>query len=94
MKHALTIAILSSLIVTAPIQAATSVMKFERDNRTETYTVNSETGSLEIEWGGTSNKFPTAVSSSGETYRALVSFNEGPALFYENTASSTSFQVY
>lgn len=94
MKHALTIAIFSSFIATAPVQAATSVMKVERDNRTETYTMNSETGSLEIEWASMSNKFPTVVSSSGETYRALVSFNEGPALFYENAASSTSFQVY
>lgn len=94
MKHSLTTAIFSSLIVTAPIQAATSVIQFERDNRTETYTVNSETGSLEIEREGISNKFSTAVSSRGETYRALVSFNKGPALFYENAASSTSFQVY
>lgn len=94
MMHSLIAAALTSLVLTAPIQAAPNVMKFERKNRTEIYTANNESGLLEIEWGDTSSKLPAAVGSSGEIYRALVNFNEGPALYYENAASSTSFQVY
>lgn len=94
MKYPLITAILSFLLLSEPIQAASSVMKFERGNRTEVYTANNESGLLKIEWEGASNRFPAAVGSSGETYRTLVNFNEGPALYYENAASSTSFQVY
>ena len=53
MKHSLIAAILTSLVLTAPIQAAPNVMKFERENRTEIYTANNESGLLEIEWGFT-----------------------------------------
>ncbi len=94
MKYPLITAILSFLLLSEPIQAASSIMKFERGNRTEIYTANNESGLLEIEWEGASNRFTAAVGSSGETYRTLVKFNEGPALYYENAASSTSFQVY
>jgi len=94
MKYPLITAILSFLLLSKPIQAASSIMKFERGNRTEIYTANNESGLLEIEWEGASNRFTAAVGSSGETYRTLVKFNEGPALYYENAASSTSFQVY
>lgn len=87
-------AVVTFLVLSEPIQAASNVMKFERGGHTEIYTADNESGLLEIDWKGSSNTFLSSVGSSGETYRALVKFNEGPALYYENFASSTSFQVY
>ena len=94
MNYPLIAVIVTFIALSEPIQAASSVMKFERGSHAEIYTADNESGLLEIEWKGSSDKFLGAVGSSGETYRALVNFNEGPALYYENSASSTSFQVY
>lgn len=94
MSYPLIAAIVTFLALSEPIQAASSIMKFERGTHSEIYTADNESGLLEIEWKGSSVTFPAVVGGNGETYRALVNFNAGPALYYENSASSTSFQAY
>lgn len=94
MKYTLPAALLAPFIVISPLHAETNTLKFDRNGRTETYKTDTASGTLEIEWSKTLKVFQDVVGSSGETYRSLVHFNGGPALTYENAASSTSFEIY
>lgn len=86
------IAILTT--TTTITESATTTIKLEKNNQTEEYSETVKGGSLEIKWGANSRTFPAALGRTGETYRALIKFNKWPAIFYENSASSTSFRVY
>lgn len=94
MKHILSATLLLSLALAAAVQAQTNTLTFDRGDVTETYQANADTGELLISWGRETKVFAEIVGYTGQTSRALVSFNGVPALTYENTASSTSFEVF
>ncbi|MDP3847974.1 MAG: hypothetical protein Q8R10_16280 [Pseudomonas sp.] len=94
MKHTLSTTLLLSLALAATVQAQTNTVTANRGGVTETYQANADTGALTIGWGQETKVFADAVGSAGETFKNLVSFNGVPALTYENTASSTSFEVF
>lgn len=94
MKHTLSATLLLSLVLVTSAHAQTETLTFDRGGITETYRANADTGELTIAWGSEIKVFTDTVGSAGETFRTLVSFNGAPALTYENTASSTSFEVF
>jgi hypothetical protein len=93
MKHTLS-ATLLSLALAATAQAQTNTLTFDRGGVTETYQANADTGDLTIRWGQETKVFADIVGTAGQTFKTLVTFNGVPALTYENTASSTSFEVF
>lgn len=94
MKHTLFTTLLLSLALTATVQAQTKTLTFDRGGQTETYQANIDTGELSISWGRETKVFAETVGTAGQTFKTLVTFNGAPALTYENTASSTSFEVF
>lgn len=94
MKHTLSASLLLSLVWVTSAHAQTETLTFGRGGITETYRANADTGELTIGWGQETKVFTDTVGIAGETFRTLVSFNGAPALTYENTASSTSFEVF
>ena len=94
MKHALSATLLLSLALATSTHAQTKTLTFDRSGITETYRANADTGELTIGWGPETKVFTDTVGNAGETFRTLVSFNGAPALAYENTAASTSFEVF
>jgi len=93
MKHKLC-ATLLSLALTTTIHAQTYTAAANRAEITETYRAYMSTGQLTISWRKEAKVFADIVGYSGQSSRTLVSFNGAPALTYENTASSTSFEVF
>lgn len=85
-------AISLSLLSTATAQ--TEAFEFKRSETSEIYLINKKTGALDVTIDGTSKRFDNLLGSDGGTYRGFAPFNGGPALFYENTTSSTSFAIY
>jgi len=94
MKHILSATLLLSLVLVTSAHAQAETLTFDRSGITETYRANADTGELTIGWGQETKVFTDTIGSAGETFRTLVSFNGAPALAYENTASSTSFEVF
>ncbi|MGB4074334.1 hypothetical protein [Pseudomonas sp.] len=94
MKHTLSATLLLSLALVTSAHAQTEPLTFDRNGITETYRTNADTGELTIGWGPETKVFTDTVGNAGETFRTLISFNGAPALTYENTASSTSFEVF
>ena len=58
------------------------------------YSANAEGTSLTVTWSGGSKTIEGVVGSVGETTRALVEFDGGKALRYENLASRSLFETY
>ncbi|MGE1155489.1 MULTISPECIES: hypothetical protein [Pseudomonas] len=58
------------------------------------YSVDDKTNSLNITWPGGSKSVAHIVGTEGENTRALIDFNGGKALFYENLASRSAFRTY
>ena len=94
MTKKLTVTFTFSLFLLSSAYAQTEAFEFKRNGIFETYQANSQAGTLDVKVGGTSKRFDNLLGSDGGIYRGLVRFNGGPALFYETTASSTSFTVY
>lgn len=66
-----------------------------RADSSESYTADIESGILIIERSGeTITTLPNIVGYTGQITRALTSFNNGPALSYENSGSNTYFEVF
>lgn len=59
-----------------------------------TYTADTASGVLTIQWTGGQRKLNGIIGAYGQTYTTLINFNNTPALYYSNTASSTSFDIY
>lgn len=59
-----------------------------------TYTADTASGALTIQWTGGQIKLNDIIGTYGQTYTTLINFNNKPALYYSNTASSTSFDIY
>lgn len=74
--------------------ASTEELRFENKGKLEIYSVDDDKRTLSIKTSNTENKFENILGVDGESFRGLTRFNNGPALFYENTASSTSFSIY
>src|SRR5688572_9133715 len=74
--------------------AQMQAFEFKRSEISETYLINNQTGALDVVVDGVSKRFDNLLGNDGGTYRGFAPFNGGPALFYETTASSTSFSVY
>lgn len=93
MKHMLCATLLSLALVT-PAQAQAKPLTFDKGGSTESYRADMKTGELTISWETGTKVFTDLVGYAGQTTRALVSFNGAPALVYENSGSSTSFEVF
>jgi hypothetical protein len=94
MKHMLSATLLLSLTLTTTLHAQTYTDTTKRGKVTETHQADMNTGELTIRWGKETKVFANIVGYAGQTSRTLASFNGAPALTYENTASSTSFEVF
>lgn len=94
MKYTLSATLLLSLTLAAIVQAQTNTLTFDRGGVTETYQASADTGELTISWGQETKVFADTVGTAGQTFKTLITFNGAPALTYENTASSTSFEVF
>ncbi len=58
------------------------------------YSANPEGKSLTVTWSGGSKTIAGVVGGLGETTKALVEFDGGKALRYENVASRSLFETY
>jgi hypothetical protein len=94
MKHTLCTALLISLTLATAIYAKPYTVTVNRDEVSEVYTGDMDTGELTISWEKEVKIFADIVGCVGQTSRMLVSFNNEPALAYENAGSNTYFEVF
>ena len=71
-----------------------AVMANESVEQKDIYSANPEGTSLTVTWSGGSKTIEGVVGSVGETTKALVGFDGGKALRYENLASRSMFETY
>lgn len=74
--------------------AVAADIDFDRNGVKEKYTADLDRGILKIERDNHIFSFDGVVGVDGGVYRSLVMFNDTPSLYYSNTSSSTTFDVY
>ncbi|UVO18259.1 hypothetical protein [Stutzerimonas stutzeri] len=90
---AFSIFIASALVTTTYAKPYT--ISVNRADSSESYTADIESGILMIERRGeTITKLPDIVGHTGQITKTLTSFNNGPALSYENSGSNTYFEIF
>lgn len=94
MKCTLSAALLIPLALATTIYAKTYTVTANRGGISEVYTGDMDTGELTISWEKEVKILADIVGYAGQTSRMLVSFNNEPALAYENAGSNTYFEVF
>jgi len=94
MKQILPATLLLTLALATAVQAQRNTLTFFRKGVTETYQANICTSELTINLENDVKVLTDIVGYAGQTSRMLVSFNNEPALAYENAGSNTYFEVF
>ncbi|RMH83310.1 hypothetical protein EA796_17410 [Pseudomonas sp. AOB-7] len=94
MKQILPATLLLTLALATAVQAQRNTLTFFRKGVTETYQANICTSELTISLENDVKVLTDIVGYAGQTSRMLVSFNNEPALAYENAGSNTYFEVF